>query len=67
MAEEPSLNPPQNSSKLDTAETIEKETGSEVFFFENGAFVAWGATDSQIEHLLGIAHRVGIKEYQDLE
>ncbi|TPX73033.1 hypothetical protein CcCBS67573_g05696 [Chytriomyces confervae] len=67
MAEDPSLNPPQNSSKSDAAETIEKEAGSEVFFFENGAFVAWGATDSQIEHLLGIAHRVGIKEYLDLE
>ncbi|KAJ3072685.1 hypothetical protein HDU98_003110 [Podochytrium sp. JEL0797] len=37
------------------------------FFFSNGVFVTWGASDHQIEALLRIAHKVGDGVYSDLE
>ncbi|KAJ3028345.1 UNVERIFIED_CONTAM: hypothetical protein HDU68_001895 [Siphonaria sp. JEL0065] len=39
----------------------------EAFFFSNGVFVTWGASDHQIEALLRIAHKVGEDMYHDLE
>ncbi|KAI8617003.1 hypothetical protein BC830DRAFT_1115767 [Chytriomyces sp. MP71] len=50
-----------------SSQTPPADPDSDAFFFDNGVFVTWGASDSQIEKLLNIANKVGLKRHDTLE
>ncbi|KAJ3290229.1 hypothetical protein HDU79_003434 [Rhizoclosmatium sp. JEL0117] len=52
---------PLDQSSLSTT------TPGEAFFFSNGVFVTWGASDHHIESLLRVANKVASGSYSDLE
>ncbi|ORY50562.1 DUF155-domain-containing protein [Rhizoclosmatium globosum] len=52
---------PLDQSSLSTT------TPGEAFFFSNGVFVTWGASDHHIESLLRVANKVASGSYPDLE